>query len=208
MADYQGNQKNDTFYWLIALGLIFTGVAAPIGVLMIVMKMLSGGKKRGRHPYYDRQNGQGPAGARTAWETPSWESASRTAPSWEEPLSRQGSAKARKKSGRDPLSELDAKGKSWAIAGGATAAGCLLGFIGSLSEPLYWLLNGDFDRDFFLCGDKRSLRSVELHSRKARLLTNHPEGSYCIAGEGSLRLEITNPARFWSTTNFMVIQTD
>ena len=70
------------------------------------------------------------------------------------------------------------------------------------------LLNGDFDRDFFLCGDKRSLRSVELHSRKARLLTNHPEGSYCIAGEGSLRLEITNPARFWSTTNFMVIQTD
>ena len=144
MADYQGNQKNDTFYWLIALGLIFTGVAAPIGVLMIVMKLLSGGKKRGRHPYYDRQNGQGPAGARTAWETPSWESASRTAPSWEEPLSRQGSAKARKKSGRDPLSELDAKGKSWAIAGGATAAGCLLGFIGSLSEPLYWLLNGDF----------------------------------------------------------------
>ena len=29
---YQGNsgQKNDTFYWLIALGLIFTGIAAPL----------------------------------------------------------------------------------------------------------------------------------------------------------------------------------
>lgn len=70
------------------------------------------------------------------------------------------------------------------------------------------LLNGDFDRDFFLCGDKRSLRSVELHSRKARLLTNHPEGSYKITGKGSLRLEISNPDRFWSTTNFMVIQID
>ena len=71
------------------------------------------------------------------------------------------------------------------------------------------LLIGDFDRDFFLCGDKRNMKSVELHSRKAKLLTNHPEGSYnIITGEGSLRLEITNPDRFWSTTNFMVIQTD
>ncbi len=71
------------------------------------------------------------------------------------------------------------------------------------------LLNGDFDRDFFLCGDKRNMKSVELHSRKAKLLTNHPEGSYnIITGEGSQKLEITNPDRFWSTTNFMVIQTD
>ena len=57
MADYQDRNNNgDGFYWLIALGLIFTGVAAPVGVLMIVMKILSGdGRKKrqqGRHPYY------------------------------------------------------------------------------------------------------------------------------------------------------------
>ena len=49
MADYQDRNNNgDGFYWLIALGLIFTGVAAPVGVLMIVMKMLSGDGQIGR----------------------------------------------------------------------------------------------------------------------------------------------------------------
>ncbi len=149
MSDYSGNQKNDTFYWLIALGLVFTGVAAPIGVLMIVMKLLGGGKKRGQHPYYTQQSGQAPTGARTTWDASSWERGSQAAPAWEKPVGKKAKApKAPKtpkqKPGRDLITELDKKGRSWAIAGGATAAGCLLGFIGSLSEPLYWLLNGDF----------------------------------------------------------------
>lgn len=66
MADYQGQKNNgDGFYWLIALGLIFTGIAAPVGVLMIVLKMLSGNKKKGRHPYYQQQYSQRDVGART-----------------------------------------------------------------------------------------------------------------------------------------------
>ena len=132
MADYQGNQKNDTFYWLIALGLIFTGVAAPVGVLMLVMKMLSGGKRRGRHPFYEQQSGQERTGARTVWETPSQG----------KPL--QPKRTPQKASGQDRVSQLENRGKRWAIAGGAVAAGCMLGFVGSLSEPLYWLFNGDF----------------------------------------------------------------
>lgn len=147
MSDYERNsgQKNDTFYWLIALGLIFTGIAAPIGVLMIVMKMLSGGKKRGRHPYYEGD--QTPAGARTTWEAASWEVSSQAAPSWKEYVPQRETPKAsksKKGKSRDLVAELDAKGKRWAIAGGATAAGCFLGLIGSMSEPLYWLLEGDF----------------------------------------------------------------
>ena len=147
MSDYRG-QKNsgDGFYWLIALGLIFTGIAAPVGVLMIVLKMLSGNKKKGRHPYYQQQYSQGNMGARTTREAPSWEEPSQAAPSWEEPVQTQGPLKPRQKQkkgkGRDLISELDKQGKSWAIAGGATAAGCLLGFIGSMSEPLYWLFQG------------------------------------------------------------------
>ncbi len=147
MSDYRG-QKNsgDGFYWLIALGLIFTGIAAPVGVLMIVLKMLSGNKKKGRHPYYQQQYSQGNMGARTTREAPSWEEPSQAAPSWEEPVRTQGPLKPRQKQkkgkGRDLISELDKQGKSWAIAGGATAAGCLLGFIGSMSEPLYWLFQG------------------------------------------------------------------
>ena len=150
MADYQGQKNNgDGFYWLIALGLIFTGIAAPVGVLMIVLKMLSGNKKKGRHPYYQQQYSQRDVGARTTYEASSWEEPPQAAPAWEEPAGparKQALLKPRKKKdrGRDLIAELDKKGKNWAIAGAATAAGCLIGFIGSLGDPLYWLFNGDF----------------------------------------------------------------
>ena len=148
MSVYQGNpspKNGDGIYWLIALGLIFTGVAAPVGVLMIVMKLLGGGRKRqqGRHPYYQKQYGQDRVGARTAFEPPAWEESA--APAWEEPAPKKAAkSKKKKKPGRDLIAEMDKTGKSWAIAGAATAAGCLIGFIGSLGDPLYWLFNGDF----------------------------------------------------------------
>ena len=59
----QSGRGGDPVYWLIAIGLLITGFAAPIGVIMIVIKLL-GGKKRGRHPYYTQQN-ENPVGART-----------------------------------------------------------------------------------------------------------------------------------------------
>ena len=59
----QSGRGGDPVYWLIAIGLLITGFAAPIGVIMIVIKLL-GGKKRGRHPYYTQQN-DNPVGART-----------------------------------------------------------------------------------------------------------------------------------------------
>ena len=142
MTDYQGSpgQKNDTFYWILAVGLILTGIAAPVGVLMIVMKLLGGDSKKkqrrqGRHPCYEQQYGQAPAGARTV----SWEGTSQEAP--REPVSNKPGKK--KKPGKDPTVELDKKGKSWAIAGAATAAGCFLGLIGSMGDALYWLFEGD-----------------------------------------------------------------
>lgn len=147
MADYQDRNNNgDGFYWLIALGLIFTGVAAPVGVLMIVMKMLSGdGRKKrqqGRHPYYQQQSGQERVGARTAWDGTSWEESSQAAPSWEAPK-KAAKPKKKKRPGRDLISELDAKGKRWTVIGGAVAALCLISFVGSLGDPLYWLFDGN-----------------------------------------------------------------
>ncbi|MCI9352784.1 MAG: hypothetical protein HFF58_05965 [Lawsonibacter sp.] len=160
MSDYrnEGNPKNDTVYWLIALGLIFSGFASPIGVLMIVMKLLSGGeteKKRrrqqGRHPYYAQQASQERAGARTAWETPRAQEEpvrqtyAQSQPAWEAPARKKAPApKAPKGAPQDIVAKLDHEGKFWAIAGGATAAGCLIGFISSLGEPLYWLFNSNF----------------------------------------------------------------
>ncbi len=148
MSDYQDKKNSsDGFYWLIALGLLCTGFGSWIGVLMIVLKLLDGdGKKKkkrqqGRHPYYQQRYGQGSVGARTTRESTSWEESFQAAPPWEE----QDSLKPRNKKakGRDLIAELDKKGKAWAIAGGATAAGCFIGLIGSLGEPLFWLFNGD-----------------------------------------------------------------
>ena len=62
--EFKSNPKSDLIYWLIAIGLLFTGIAAPVGVVMIVLKLL-GGKKRGHHPYYAQRDGAAPAGART-----------------------------------------------------------------------------------------------------------------------------------------------
>ena len=39
-APTQYNKKNnDILYWIIALGAIFTGFAAPLGVIMIALKL-------------------------------------------------------------------------------------------------------------------------------------------------------------------------
>lgn len=71
------------------------------------------------------------------------------------------------------------------------------------------LLRGDYDRGFFTISDKRTLDSIALHSRKVNILTNHPAGSYRIVGnDGAKSLLITDPARFWSLTNYLVVEAD
>lgn len=68
----------------------------------------------------------------------------------------------------------------------------------------------DFEQSYFTVGDKRTLTTIDLHSKKAKVLTNQPSDSYTIteAPNGSKVLKITSPARFWSLSNFLVIQID
>lgn len=71
------------------------------------------------------------------------------------------------------------------------------------------LLKGDFDRGFFVIGDKRNLTKINLNSNKVKLHTNHPEGSYEInETDGQKVLTILDPDKFWSLTNYLVIQID
>lgn len=71
------------------------------------------------------------------------------------------------------------------------------------------LMEGDYDIAMFRTADKRSLDSLSIDSHKARLLTNHPDESYMITARGDRRLlTITDPSRFWSLSNFLVIQID
>lgn len=71
------------------------------------------------------------------------------------------------------------------------------------------LMKGDFDRSFFTTADKRNLTTLDLNSNKAEILTNQPAGSYVISqANGHKVLRITNPAAFWSLSNYLVIQID
>lgn len=71
------------------------------------------------------------------------------------------------------------------------------------------LMEGDFDRNFFTVADKRTLTKIDLNSEKAEVLTNQPKDSYTILDlNGHKVLQITNPALFWSLSNYLVVKVD
>lgn len=71
------------------------------------------------------------------------------------------------------------------------------------------LMKGDFDKGSFIISDKRILDTLLLMTKKAKILTNHPETSYEIIEEnGQKIIRIIDPEQFWSLTNYLVIQKD
>jgi len=64
-----------------------------------------------------------------------------------------------------------------------------------------------FDNSQFTQGDKRNLSSIPLNTKKYKIMTNHPEGSYTInEGEGGIQvLEIIDKEAFWSMSNYLVV---
>ena len=72
------------------------------------------------------------------------------------------------------------------------------------------ILKGDFDASYFVAADKRDLKSIPTSAKKVKIWTNMPEGSYKIVGEkdGPKTVEITDPAKFWSLSSHLIIQTD
>lgn len=72
------------------------------------------------------------------------------------------------------------------------------------------IMQGDFDKTYFTKADKRTLKSIPLHSNKAKVVsTNQQSGSYQIVDEnGQKVLKITNPSEFWGVSNYVVIQID
>ncbi len=64
-----------------------------------------------------------------------------------------------------------------------------------------------FDKSQFMQGNKRDLDIIPLHSKKAKVMTNHPESSYQIkeGEEGSLILQILDKDAFWGMSNYLVV---
>lgn len=70
------------------------------------------------------------------------------------------------------------------------------------------VLEGDFDRNYMTRDDKRTLSSLQIDSRSAKILTNQPKDSYRLEkdGNGNQILIISDPNRFWAATNLLVIE--
>lgn len=72
------------------------------------------------------------------------------------------------------------------------------------------IMPADFEQGYFTVADKRTLRTIDLHSHKAKVLTNQPADSYEIveSQSGGKILKITDSDRFWNTSNYVVVQID
>ncbi len=71
------------------------------------------------------------------------------------------------------------------------------------------IMKGDYDQSFFIKADKRNLTTINLHSKKAEVLTNQPAGSYEILEKnGQKVLRILDAESFWSLSNYLVIKID
>lgn len=68
-------------------------------------------------------------------------------------------------------------------------------------------VTGDIDMSMMTVADKRDLKVLPLNSRKAKILTNHPESSYQLTKDDdkNLSLVIVDPNAFWSISNYLII---
>ncbi len=69
------------------------------------------------------------------------------------------------------------------------------------------LRDNDFNKDYFTQIDIRRDKEIKLYSKSAKLLTNHPEGSYILEKDAKRQyvLVITHPNEFWSVSRYLVI---
>ena len=77
---------------------------------------------------------------------------------------------------------------------------------GGLFQPASLSKQG-FDKSQFTMGDKRELTSIPLNTKKANIMSNHPDNSYTLVEneDGALVLNITDKDTFWSISNYLVV---
>jgi predicted nucleic acid-binding Zn-ribbon protein len=70
------------------------------------------------------------------------------------------------------------------------------------------LLGNDFDNSAFTQVDLRNISSIPTNSKKVKILSLHPQSSYNLVPgtDKNITIEITNPAKFWSVSKYLVVQ--
>ena len=71
------------------------------------------------------------------------------------------------------------------------------------------ILQKHFNKDYFVKVDIRTTTKIPLYSKKARILTSHPDKSYELKDEnGNKTLYIKDYKQFWSISKYLVVRTD
>ena len=69
------------------------------------------------------------------------------------------------------------------------------------------VMEGDYTKSYFTKSDKRTLTQIQLHNKKAQVMSKHPAGSYVIEEVGGQKvLRITDPGKFWELSNYLVVK--
>lgn len=70
------------------------------------------------------------------------------------------------------------------------------------------VLQGNFNQAYFTKADRRNLNSIPTQSKKVKIWSNMPKGSYEIVdgANGFKTVKITDPSKFWSLTPYLIIQ--
>jgi chromosome segregation ATPase len=64
----------------------------------------------------------------------------------------------------------------------------------------------DFNRDYFMKIDIREFKQLPLNTKKAKLVSYHPDGSYHFTGEKTVEsLIIDKPEEFWKASKYLLI---
>ena len=72
------------------------------------------------------------------------------------------------------------------------------------------VLKGEFNANYFTVGDKRNISTIPTNSKKVKIWSNVPAGSYEIVdgADGLKTIKITNPNAFWILSPYLIIQVD
>ena len=70
------------------------------------------------------------------------------------------------------------------------------------------VLQGNYNKNYFTKIDIRKVNVIPFESKSASILTNHPAGSYTWLkdGKGQYTLRITDAAKFWSVSKYLVVK--
>jgi hypothetical protein len=69
------------------------------------------------------------------------------------------------------------------------------------------IVNANASSNLFQKANKETFDTIELNKRSAKMISNHPEGSYQFIGVDTVeRLKIIDKEAFWKDSNYLVIE--